>query len=171
MAARTHVQVVAEPDLSRRLRREAGALLAHEWGPAWRVEGHAGEHAPTFRAIACNGEGHIVGQVSAFWIPTDPALALVGLGDLVVKPRYRGRGIARRVCAEAFAACRERAADAVLVDTAAAAAVFRALGFVAVDGFSFHYETERACVRHRHWLVWSRAPLPPRVRLQEHGDF
>jgi GNAT superfamily N-acetyltransferase len=170
--ANTTLRLVDEAALGRRYRREVGRLLAAEWGSAWRRDGHAGPQPPEFRVFALNGADHVVGHVSAFAIPTDPPLLLYGVGDLVVKQRYRGRGIARAICSALVEECWRRDADTVLVDTVDAQPVFEALGFVAPIGFAFWYERDGACVRHRHWLYAERRRSPGGpVQLLEHGDF
>ncbi|GAC1441922.1 MAG: hypothetical protein NVSMB51_22140 [Solirubrobacteraceae bacterium] len=162
---------IDERDLPRRLRRQAGQLLAAEWGAAWRPYGYAGSDAPSFRAVAQNNAAYLTAHVSAFAIPTKPELSLWGIGDLVVKRRYRGRGLALAVCSSLVAECRRRAADVVLVDTLAARHVFAALDFEPVRGFEFFYQRDDRCVRHEHWMVWRRRATSAPVELLEHGDF
>ncbi len=157
--------------LPRRARREAGRLLAAEWGPPWRRHAFAGPHPPELRALAHNHAGHLVAHISAFAIPTSPSLALYGLGDLVVKRRYRGRGLGFAVCETLVAECRERGARAVLVDTLAARHTFTTLGFRAVEGFEFFYLAQDRCTRHRHWMLWCGEPLERPTEILAHGDF
>lgn len=163
--------LVEELELPRSVRRQAGELLAAQWGGEWRKTGYAGQHPPAFRALAFNGAQRLIGHVSAFPLPCAPDLRVFGVGDLVVKPRYRRGGVARDVCAALVSECLERRAQAVLVDTVDAAPVFAKLGFRSLDGFTFYYETERDCRRRRHWLMACTDPLPTPVKILEHGDF
>ena len=165
------LQIVAEPALTRRHRRQAGDLLAAEWGAAWRRDAHAGPHPPVLRALATNRSNRVVGHLAAFELACRPAVVLFGLGDLVVKPRYRERGIARALAADLVQACRDRGARALLVDTLAARAAFLGLGFADVPGFTYFYERDGACHRHRHWLHWQSDPLAGPVQILAHGDF
>lgn len=179
MARGNHTGVVGPPgailvdelELPRDVRRQAGELLGDQWGAAWRRTGYAGRHPPAFRALAFNGARRLIGHVSAFPLVCAPDLRVFGVGDLVVKRRYRRRGVARDVCAALVSECFERRAQAVLVDTVDAATVFAKLGFRSLDGFTFYYETERDCRRRRHWLMACTEPLPAPVQILEHGDF
>ncbi len=171
LARRALVWIADEDGLSRRLRREAANLLVGEWGGAWRGDAYAGPHPPEFRVIEQSGSGSVVGHVSAFAIPTEPALALYGIGDLVVKPRYRREGVAARVIAAVVHECERRDADVMLVDTEAARRQFSSLGFRLADPWSFFYERNQACHRHPQWLTcWRTEPIRP-VHLLAHGDF
>jgi len=171
MASPPHAILVEEPALPRRVRRQAGQLLGDQWGAPWRRAGHVGPHPPAFRALAFNGEQRLIGHVSAFSLACAPDLCVFGVGDLVVKARYRRRGVASAVCALLVGECFERQARAVLVDTVDAAALFAKLGFLELDGFTFYYETEHDCRRRRHWLLACTEPLPAPVRILQHGDF
>jgi GNAT superfamily N-acetyltransferase len=163
--------LVDERRLQRRLRRQAGDLLAREWGGEWRARGHSGDHAPDFRALELNGAGRLIGHVSAFGIPAHPDLRVYGVGDLVVKERYRRQGVAGRICELLVAECERRGADLIAVDTLAAERQFAALGFAHPPPWSLFYERDGACRRHPHWMVrWHASPLP-RVELLAHGDF
>lgn len=162
---------VEDAELRPRVRREAGRLLAAQWGSAWRQQGFAGAHPPAFRILAHNNAGHLIAHASAFALATEPAIELYGIGDLVVKPRYRRRGLARVVCETLVARCRERGAQEILVDTLAARDVFAALGFRAVEGFEFFYLGEDRCVRHRHWMVGGGERRAGAIEILAHGDF
>lgn len=163
--------LVEELELPRRVRRQAGELLGDQWGAAWRRTGYAGQHPPAFRALAFNGARRLIGHASAFPLACAPDLRVFGIGDLVVKRRYRRAGVARAVCTALVGECSERRAHAVLVDTVDAAAVFAELGFSEPPGFTFYYETELDCRRHRHWLMACTGRLPAPVQILEHGDF
>ncbi len=171
MASSSQAILIEEPALPRAVRRQAGELLGDQWGAPWRRSGYAGRYPPAFRALAFNGAQRLIGHVSAFPLACAPDLCVFGVGDLVVKPRYRRQGVAREVCALLVRECFERQTRAILVDTVDAAAVFAKLGFQELDGFSFYYETERDCRRRRHWLVACNGVLPAPVQILEHGDF
>lgn len=168
--AEPSLRVVTEKTLGHRERRQAGRLLAQEWGADWRRNAYAGPQAPQLRVLELNRAGGVIGQVSAFWLPTEPQRRMYGIGDLVVKPRYRGTGVARRMCEALTAECWRREAEIVLVDTLAAQATFLALGFRVVTAFDYFYEVDDTCRRHRHWLAAERVPVE-RVCILEHGDF
>jgi GNAT superfamily N-acetyltransferase len=164
------IEVVSEQALDPRPRALAGRLLAAEWGPAWADHAYAGDYPPEFRVLDWAPPADLAGHVSAFSIPTSPPLRLYGIGDLVVDPRARRRGLAmelaRRVTEESIA----RGADAVLVDTLAAEDQFRALGFEPTTAFFYMRDGQMRV--HEHWLVRWLAPAPTgRIELLEHGDF
>jgi len=167
---RPRVEVIDEGSLRPDDRRSSGRLLADEWGSDWRKDGHAGPHPPEFRVLSRDGAGSLTGHVSAFAIPTSPTTLLYGIGDLVVAPAHRRRGVAGLLCAEMVAECDRRAAEVILIDTLAAEAIFLALGFRVVRDFRYFYVRDGACHRHRHWLAAERRPRG-RLELLEHGDF
>lgn len=162
--------LIEEEALSRSDRRRIGALLAAEWGPEWRARAHAGPHAPVFRAVERNRRGYPIGHVSAFALTTAPVRAVWGIGDLVVKARYRGRGISLDVSRTAVDECIRRGADVILVDTLAARSAFAGLGFRPVERFDYFYVRDGACVRHPHWMALELTE-PCRLEILEHGDF
>jgi GNAT superfamily N-acetyltransferase len=164
------IQVVGEQALEPRPRALAGRLLAAEWGPAWVEHAYAGDHPPEFRVLDWAPPDDLVGHVAAFSIPASPALRLYGIGDLVVAPRARRRGLAAELAGRVTEECIARGADAVLVDTLAAEDQFRALGFEPTT--AFFYMKDGAVRVHEHWMVrWvSPAPTAP-IELLEHGDF
>jgi predicted N-acetyltransferase YhbS len=164
------VQVVSEQALEPRARALAGRLLSAEWGPAWADHAYAGDYPPEFRVLDWSRPADLVGHVSAFSIPTSPALRLYGIGDLVVAPRARRRGLATELARRVTEECIARGADAVLVDTLAAEDQFRALGFEPTTAFC--YMTNGAPRVHEHWMVRWVGPAPTgRIELLEHGDF
>jgi predicted N-acetyltransferase YhbS len=164
------IQVVCEQALEPGPRALAGRLLAAEWGPAWADRAYAGEYPPVFRVLDWAVAADLVGHVSAFSIPASPALRLYGIGDLVVAPRARGRGLATELARGVTEECIARGADAVLVDTLAASDQFRALGFEPTT--AFFYMRNGAIQVHEHWMVRWVGPAPSgRIELLEHGDF
>ncbi|HEX2016986.1 MAG TPA: GNAT family N-acetyltransferase [Solirubrobacteraceae bacterium] len=163
-------QVVDEERLSDADRRRAGALLAGEWGEQWRRDAHAGPYPPEFRILARGDHDELAGHVAAFAIPTEPAVRLYGIGDLVVAPAHRRRGVAHRLCSAVVGEAWRRGAQLILVDTLAAESIFLGLGFTPAPPFRYFYVRDRACHRHRHWLAAGRLPHD-RLELLEHGDF
>ena len=132
------------------------------WQRGWR------RLRPAFRVLA-RQDVAVVGQVSAFLLDTDPPRQAYGVGDLVVSPDRRGRGIARALLERVVEACaQQRGAELILTDTALMASVFSRLGFEPVERFAMYYERGDACRWHRRWLA--RGTIGSRLRLAE-GDF
>ena len=165
------VRLINEDELAPDDRRKTAELLAAEWGEAWIPDAYAGPYAPEFRAIARDDDLRVIGQVSAFAIPTSPPRNVYGIGDLVVDADSRGSGAATEICASAVAECVRRGAETILVDTLAARSIFLRLGFEPVEAFRFFYVDGDACVRREHWMVSEREPAGQPVELLRHADF
>jgi predicted N-acetyltransferase YhbS len=163
--------VIDEHALAARHRRQAGELLAAEWGDEWRGDAYAGPYAPQFRVLALDADDAVAGHVSAFAIPTSPPRALFGIGDLVVRGDQRGAGVASAICEAVVGECWSRRADAILVDTLAARRIFERLGFEPVVTFRFFYQEESSCSRRLHWMAADRSPASGQIELLEHWDF
>jgi predicted N-acetyltransferase YhbS len=163
--------VIDEHALAAHHRRQAGELLAAEWGNEWRGDGYAGPYAPQFRVLALDADGAVTGHVSAFAIPTSPRRALFGIGDLVVRPDRRGAGVASGICDAIVRECWPRGAETVLVDTLAARGIFERLGFEPVVTFRFFYQDGNRCSRRLYWMAAERAPASAPVELLAHWDF
>jgi GNAT superfamily N-acetyltransferase len=163
--------VIDEHALAAHHRRQAGELLAAEWGEDWRGDAYAGPYAPQFRVLALDADGAVAGHVSAFAIPTSPARALYGIGDLVVRGDARGAGVARAICDAVVRECWRRGAETILVDTVAARNIFTRLGFEPVVTFRFFYQDGNSCSRRPHWMAADRAPGSGPVELLAHWDF
>jgi predicted N-acetyltransferase YhbS len=163
--------VIDEHALAAHHRRQAGELLAAEWGDDWRGDAYAGPYAPRFRVLALDADDAVAGHVSAFAIPTSPPYALFGIGDLVVRSDRRGAGVASAICDAIVRECWLRGADAILVDTLAARNIFERLGFDPVETFRFFYQDKNSCSRRLHWMAAERASVRGPVELLEHWDF
>jgi predicted N-acetyltransferase YhbS len=126
---------------------------------------------PGFRVVAVQADGEPIGQASGFWVPTRPAIRLVGLGDVAVAPDHRRRQVARTVCGVAVQEAWRLHAAAILLKTKPLRTVFADLGFeeAATDGPFFHVENgERST--HPDWMAAYAIDPPPSVELEE-GDF
>jgi GNAT superfamily N-acetyltransferase len=162
--------VVEEDGLGSDLRRELAVLLAAILDDGERYRRRAWRTLrPAFRVVALDG-AEPVGQASCFWVPTRPAIRLVGLGDVAVAPDHRRRHVARTVCGLAVQEAWRLHAAAILLKTRPLRTVFADLGFqAATDGPFFHVEHGERTV-HRDWMAAYTADLPPSVELEE-GDF
>jgi peptidoglycan/xylan/chitin deacetylase (PgdA/CDA1 family)/GNAT superfamily N-acetyltransferase len=169
-AART--QVVAErdiPDATRvalvDLLSAAFPAVAREYADrAWRTI------APAFRVLA-QADGKVVGQISAFPLESDPSRRIYGVGDAAVVVDRRRLGIGRALVDDVMRACWAAGADGVLTDSVDLEPAFAAWGMTRVPPFSFYYERDGVCRRHRHWLAaYRNGAAPTRIRLAE-GDF
>jgi GNAT superfamily N-acetyltransferase len=171
IARRYRWTVVMEAELSPSLRRNLGHLLADAFPAhkatyreqAWRTL------PPVFRVVTwCHSLP--VGQISAFHIPTNPPRRLFGIGDLVVDPQHRSRGLAKRQTVLVRQRCWELGADGILSDTYDLRSVSLSLGSKPVRRFEIFYETAIACHWHPNWLAKWRNPPDGRLRLSW-GDF
>ena len=146
-----------ENELSAETRAELGTLLSAAFRPledayrtrAWRTI------APAFRVVASVGR-EPVGQISAFELATTPSRRLLAIGDLAVVEPLRRTGIARSLCGQLVAACRERGAQDILTGTCAVRTVFAELGLEPVTTFTYYWLTPEACHRHHAWMAWRR---------------
>jgi hypothetical protein len=120
--------------------------------------------------VLADRSGVLVGHYAAFAPRSDPAYALVGLGDCVVAVSERRRGIAVTMARHLIPACEERGAQALISSTEIPAGLI-ANDFHPVTDFSYYWEQDGACHRHPNW--WSKelrgAPSRP-VRLID-NDF
>ena len=164
------VTLICEDDLESTDAAQVSVLLGdcitrhreRYWQRGWR------RLRPAFRALA-RQDAAVVGQVSAFVLDTDPPRQAYGLGDLVVSPDRRGRGIARALLERVVEACmQQRGAELILTDTVLMTGVLSRLGFEPVERFAVYYERGDACRWHPRWLA--RGTVGSRLRIAE-GDF
>lgn len=162
--------LVEEGDLDAELRAGVGMLLAAtlDDGPAYVRTGWR-TLIPFVRAVAVTGDGIPVGHAAGFRVPCRPHAEVRGLGDVAVDPRHRGRGIARRLCAMATAACWDDGAELVVAKTRPLRGVAADLGYRAVNDFALYVEDDVCCWRHPEWMAVRKRELP-RLRLLQ-GDF
>ena len=111
-------EVVEDGELSGANREQAFALLAENISRSKADYAERGYRLvrPTFRVLA-RRRGRVVGHTSAMPLRSEPDLGLVGLGDTVVDPQARQRGVAAAMCDVSFAESRARGARVVLTDT------------------------------------------------------
>lgn len=122
---------------------------------------------PLFRCVM-EAEGVVAGQVSAFEIDSSPLLRLFGLGDAILRPEHRGRGLFREMLKAAVGECRRREAEVILTSTKKQSPMILSLGFAPPRPFQFYYEEDSACLWRPTWLVLFRGDAPRgRVRLSE----
>ena len=163
------VRCVPEAELDDDYRRLAGewlsaahpSLARHFRGRGWWTL------PPLFRCVLEAG-GAAAGQVSAFEIESSPRLRLLGLGDAVLRPEHRGRGLFRGMLAAAVAECWRRQAEVILTSTKKHSPTILSLGFAPTRPFRFYYERDSACLWRPTWLALFRGEEPrERVRLSE----
>jgi hypothetical protein len=125
---------------------------------------------PAFRVVALGGDGAPVGQASCFWVRCQPAVALLGLGDVAVAPAHRRRQVARTVCTLATAEAWRVHAAAILAKTKLLRAVLAGLEFARATDGRFFWVHDGARAVDPDWMAAVRAPLPASIQLEE-GDF
>ena len=163
--------VVDEDGIGSDLRRGLAVLLSAILDDGERYRRRAWRTLrPAFRVVAVQADGEPVGQASCFWVPTRPAIRLLGLGDVAVAPDHRRRQVARTVCTLAAQEAWRVHASAILLKTRPLRTVFGDLGFVpAADGRFFYKENGTPTV-HPDWMANATAELPGAIELEE-GDF
>jgi GNAT superfamily N-acetyltransferase len=161
--------VIGEEDLEAHLRARLSRLLAAtlDDGPAYLATASR-TLVPFARALAI-ADGSPVGHAACFRVPCRPQVEVRGLGDVAVDGRHRGRGIARRLCEMATAACWNDGAEVIVAKTRPLRRVAAELGYTAVEDFSVYVEDRTSCWRHPEWMAARRSVLP-RLQLLE-GDF
>lgn len=136
-------------------------LARHFRGRAWWTL------PPLFRCVVETG-GRVAGQVSAFEVGSSPALALLALGDAILKREHRGRGLFREMLSASVKECWRRGAEAIITSTKNHSPTIISLGFTPTRPFQFYYERDSACLWRPTWLVLFRGDAPgERVRLTE----
>jgi predicted N-acetyltransferase YhbS len=110
-----------------------GGGTCREWRQrAWRTV------QAEFHVVARACDGTIVGQQSVYRLEVSSGRLVYGLGDLVVVPSCRRRGIGRTLIAGAVAEAQGRGADALCTRTGKLAGTFARLGFeLDTDGRRF----------------------------------
>jgi GNAT superfamily N-acetyltransferase len=109
-------ETLAEEDVSDELRALAGELLVECFGvEAARTRGWT-KHPPTYRALIWDG-GVLVGNEIGCRLECTPSIALYGVGDLAVRPEWRGRGIAKALGGATREEAARRNADAIVCST------------------------------------------------------
>lgn len=163
------VRCVPESEVDDGYRRLVGEWLAaahpslarHFRGRGWWTL------PPLFRCVMEAG-GVVAGQVSAFEIESSPPLRLFGLGDAILRPEHRGRGLFREMLRAAVEECWRRGAEVILTSTKKQSPTILSLGFAPPRPFQFYYEQDSACLWRPTWLVLFRGDEPRgRVRLSE----
>ena len=135
----------------------AGHFRGSGW---WRLP-------PLFRCVLEAG-GVVAGQVSAFELDSSSPLRLFGLGDAILRPEHRGRGLFREMLSAAVNECWRREAEVILTSTKRHSPTILSLGFAPPHPFQFYYEQDSACFWRPTWLVLFRGGgLRERVRLSE----
>jgi GNAT superfamily N-acetyltransferase len=163
--------VIEERRLQPHLRAQISDLLAGNLddGVRYRTEGWR-TLRPFVRALATDIGGVVVGHAAGFRVPSRPRARVRGLGDVVVHPAHRRRGLARRLCELVVEACWRDGGDVVIAKTTPLRGVLADLGFEPVVDFRFFYEVDGACLRHPDWMAAAAAQLPRPLQLLE-GDF
>lgn len=122
---------------------------------------------PLFRCVL-EMDGAAAGQVSAFALDSSPRLRLLGLGDAILRPEQRGRGLFPEMMRATVEESLRRGAEAIITSTKKHSPTLLSLGFTPPRPFQFYYEQDSACLWRPTWLVLFRGD-PPRgpVRLSD----
>jgi predicted N-acetyltransferase YhbS len=163
--------IVGEDGLGDALRRDIAALLAATLDEGERYRATAWRTLrPAFRVVALTPGGEAIGQASCFWVPCQPPVRLLGLGDVAVAPAHRRRQVARTVCAIATSEGWRLHASAMLAKTTPLRTVLADLGYVPATDGRFYWSENGTRHVHPLWMAAVRAELPTAVQLEE-GDF
>ena len=125
---------------------------------------------PRYRVLARCGDD-VVGQITGMRLDADTTLTVYGLGDLIVEPAHRGRGLTRPLVGTAAARAFGQGADLVVASVRRLGPALRAVGFRPAAPFELYHEADRACISRPTWMLIARHRLPPgSLRLAE-GHF
>ena len=109
-------QVLPEEDITDETRALAGELLVECFGVDGARERAWVHHPPTYRALIWDGDV-LVGQEMGCVLECTPPIALYGVGDLAVRPGWRGHGIAKSLGHMTHDEAITRKAHAILCST------------------------------------------------------
>jgi GNAT superfamily N-acetyltransferase len=123
------LHIVDEDELEPSGRRQVGALLSSVF--AYHDARHRGwtQCRPRFRVLAFDAHRLVAQRSTCFLTDDRESISIAGFGDMAVRDRWRGRGLARAMTAMAMAEALRREPDVLLACTERMRSVFEAHGF------------------------------------------
>lgn len=109
-------ELLAEEDVTDEIRALAGELLVECFGAEQARERAWVHHPPAYRALIWDGDV-LVGNEMGCLLECTPQISLFGVGDLAVRPEWRGRGIAKTLGRMTREEAERRNAHAILCST------------------------------------------------------
>jgi GNAT superfamily N-acetyltransferase len=109
-------ELLREEDVTDEVRALVGGLLEECFGDRGAGKRTWVHHPPTYRALVWDGDV-LVGNEMGCVLECIPPIALYGVGDLAVRPAWRGCGIAKSLGHMTHDEGIRRGADAILCST------------------------------------------------------